>query len=245
MVIIMTTQTLSSAELKLSARKHMLGNYGTAIGAFFLIELITWGISILSVSVGDTSTLFGNILYYAVYFLTMVFTGVLTSGQCYLYLNFCCQNPMRASDLFTGCKIEPGKAVLLKGFLLLLSALCFLPSLPGMFLFANTSDFFWLMISVFLLIAGLGVSVYLGLSYSQIFYLLHDFPESSVKEILANSRKLMKGHKGRLFYIELSFIPLYLLGLISFGLGLLWVRPYITATQTEFFLDLMKKKNLH
>ena len=49
----------------------------------------------------------------------------------------------------------------------------------------------------------------------------------------------MKGHKGRLFYIGLSFIPLKLLAILSLGIGFLWVYPYQYMTQTLFFLDLM------
>ena len=31
-----------------------------------------------------------------------------------------------------------------------------------------------------------------------------------------------------------------LLGLLSWGLALLWVIPYMAATEAEFFLDLIK-----
>lgn len=50
----------------------------------------------------------------------------------------------------------------------------------------------------------------------------------------------MVHHKGRLFYLNVSFIPLFLLGILSFGLAFLWILPYMTATETEFFLDLIK-----
>lgn len=50
----------------------------------------------------------------------------------------------------------------------------------------------------------------------------------------------MVHHKGRLFYLYVSFLPLMLLGLLSWGLALLWVIPYMAATEAEFFLDLIR-----
>ncbi len=86
------------------------------------------------------------------------------------------------------------------------------------------------------------ISIMLSLWYAQAFYLLHDFPQYSARELLARSRKLMKGHKGRLFYIYVSFIPLIIVAMLSCGIGLLWLIPYMNATQTEFFLDLIQNK---
>ncbi|MDE5867059.1 MAG: DUF975 family protein, partial [Lachnospiraceae bacterium] len=94
------------------------------------------------------------------------------------------------------------------------------------------------------MILYLVVSVMIFLNYSQAYYLLHDFPEYSVSKLLSTSRKLMKGSKGRLFYLTVSFIPLLLLGLLSCGIACLWIAPYIDTTYTEFFLDLMKKNQV-
>ena len=52
----------------------------------------------------------------------------------------------------------------------------------------------------------------------------------------------MVHHKGRLFYLYVSFLPLILLGILSFGLALLWILPYMAATEAEFFLDLIRNK---
>ena len=49
----------------------------------------------------------------------------------------------------------------------------------------------------------------------------------------------MKGHKWRLFKLELSFLPLQIICMLSFGIGNLWLNPYMRMTYTEFFLDLM------
>ena len=87
------------------------------------------------------------------------------------------------------------------------------------------------------------VIVMLSLTYSQAFYLMYDFPQYTVKQLLKTSRRKMKGNKGRFFYMNVSFIPLILLGILSFGIGFLWIEPYITSAQTEFFMDVMQNRS--
>ena len=87
------------------------------------------------------------------------------------------------------------------------------------------------------------VIVMLSLTYSQAFYLMYDFPQYTVKQLLRTSRRKMKGNKGRFFYMNVSFIPLILLGILSFGIGFLWIEPYITSAQTEFFMDVMQNRS--
>lgn len=48
----------------------------------------------------------------------------------------------------------------------------------------------------------------------------------------------MEGNLGRLFYIELSFIGLALLGLLSCGIGMLWVTPYMMQVSVNFYRSL-------
>ena len=81
------------------------------------------------------------------------------------------------------------------------------------------------------------------LLYNQAFYILLDFPNYDAKKALAFSRKLMKGNKGRFIYLLVSFIPLSLLGVLSCGIGFLWIIPYMQATQAQFYLDLVQNKN--
>ena len=86
---------------------------------------------------------------------------------------------------------------------------------------------------------GLIVDVYVYLTYSQAFFILHDFPDRSAKEILATSRHLMKGNKFRLFYLNVSFIPLYLLGAVAMFVPILWISVYRYASTCAFYQDLI------
>ena len=86
---------------------------------------------------------------------------------------------------------------------------------------------------------GLFIDIIVALVYSQAFFLLHDFPDRSAKELLATSRRLMRGNKFRLFYLNVSFIPLYILGAVSLFLPILWVSVYRYATTCAFYQDLI------
>ena len=148
-------------------------------------------------------------------------------------------------DIFRGFSICPNKAILIQGWITLLSYLVDIPLIIVSYKIINASEseVIKLMLPYALSTIFSGViSIMLSLLYAQAFYLLHDFPQYSARELLARSRRLMKGHKGRLFYIYVSFLPLILAAILSCGIGLLWLIPYMNATQTEFFLDLIQNK---
>lgn len=238
-------QFKSSAELKAGARERLLGHYGTVIGAE-LITLALSGTASFAVSLlVDISTVLGTVIYYAILFFISILMGLFTSGTCYLYLKLICGRPVSVSDLFYGFQLSPDKAITVQAWFTLLT---YVSSLPEFILTYKISTVGYqaekilpllLPYALSLIFSGV-VSVVLGLLYSQTFYLLHDFPQYTAKELLKKSRRLMVHHKGRLFYLYVSFLPLMLLGLFSFGLALLWVTPYMTATQTVFFLDLIR-----
>lgn len=244
----MQNQFKSSAELKASAREHLLGHYGTVIGALLITGALTGIILIVVSLLVDISTIPGTIIYYAVMFLVSVLTGLFSSGSAYLYLKLICGRPVSVGDLFYGFQLCPDKAIIIQAWITLITYIANLPqAVFNYILTANINHphkIMQLMLpyALSLILAGV-VSVMLSLFYAQAFFLLHDFPQYTAKELLQKSRRLMVHHKGRLFYLYVSFLPLILLGLFSCGLTLLWVVPYMAATEAEFFLDLIKNNS--
>lgn len=59
-------------------------------------------------------------------------------------------------------------------------------------------------------------------------------------DTITASRHLMIGHKGRLFWLDLTFIGWYLLTALTAGIAYLWVAPYISATKAAFYEDLQR-----
>lgn len=72
-------------------------------------------------------------------------------------------------------------------------------------------------------------------SYMMTFYILRDRPELSPLEVITESRKMMDGHKGEAFVLGLTFIGWILLGIITIGIGFLWIVPYISVTFAHFY----------
>ena len=72
-------------------------------------------------------------------------------------------------------------------------------------------------------------------AYSMAFYLKHDHPEYTWRECLDESQRIMDGHKGQLFLLDLSFIGWWILGVLCCGIGTLWVAPYTNAARANFY----------
>ena len=77
-----------------------------------------------------------------------------------------------------------------------------------------------------------------SLSYRMTFYVMVDFNLSGRKAI-SKSVELMKGYKAKLFRLGLSFFGWYLLSSLTFGIGAIFLAPYVQATVAEFYAELL------
>ena len=75
-------------------------------------------------------------------------------------------------------------------------------------------------------------------SYAMTYYILVERPELSANQAIDESRRLMRGHKFDLFYLDLSFIGWILLSMLTCGIGLLWVMPYWVTARAAFWEDI-------
>lgn len=75
-------------------------------------------------------------------------------------------------------------------------------------------------------------------SYALTPYLIYDNPTLSADDVICKSMKMMKGHKMKLFLLDLSFIGWGALCILTLGLGLLWLIPYVKSTRAAFYEDL-------
>lgn len=72
-------------------------------------------------------------------------------------------------------------------------------------------------------------------SYSMAIYIRIDHPEYDWKKCLEESRKMMDGKKWTLFIQDLSFIGWLIVGCLCFGIGVLFVYPYVLAARAQFY----------
>ena len=69
-------------------------------------------------------------------------------------------------------------------------------------------------------------------------YILVERPEMSASQAIAESSRLMEGHKFDLFWLELSFIGWFILSVITLGIGFIWLEPYCQVSIAAFYNDL-------
>lgn len=80
------------------------------------------------------------------------------------------------------------------------------------------------------------------LNYSMSFYILHDNPSLCPREILKQSKELIYGYRLNLLRLYLSFIGWTIVSILTFGVGFIWLIPYIKTTTANFYDQLRRNK---
>ncbi len=75
-------------------------------------------------------------------------------------------------------------------------------------------------------------------SYAMTDYILKDEPELKNNAAIEKSMAMMEGNKMKLFMLDLSFIGWILLSMITFGIGMFFVQPYMQSAHVAFYEDL-------
>ncbi len=81
-------------------------------------------------------------------------------------------------------------------------------------------------------VIALAVRYYL---YTLANYIGNDNPEMTGKEAVEKSAELMKGHRWEYFVLSLSFLGWAILASFTWGIGYLWLVPYIQVTTVKFY----------
>lgn len=77
-----------------------------------------------------------------------------------------------------------------------------------------------------------------AISYSQTLFISIENPELSANDAIVKSMEMMKGHKAKYFSLGLSFLGWFILGILSLGIGFIWIVPYMYVTTAKFYEDL-------
>ena len=94
----------------------------------------------------------------------------------------------------------------------------------------NLFTFFW---ALLLIIPG----IMKAFSYALTPYILLDEPELTARQAITRSCEIMEGRRWKLFCLSLSFIGWGILSLLTFGIGFLWLVPYMNASIAAFYED--------
>ncbi len=101
----------------------------------------------------------------------------------------------------------------------------------GVSLLKSVYVFLW---SLLLIIPGIVKSY----SYAMTYYIAKENPDMRAEECINASMRMMYGHKGRLFLLDLSFIGWLLLCILTLGILFFWVTPWMEAAHVKFYEEL-------
>lgn len=229
----------TSAELKRLSREQLNGHWGFAIGVNLLMQLIFSAVAMpfyfLFLFSGRGA------FQFVAYLVGIVFIGavamVLQCGIIQIYFSFARKQEPSIGMMFAEFTRRPDRYVL--GYFLLfgIELLCVLPGTVCWIIGGTSGMLLAMLIGTFLYIAGIGVMLLLALRLALVFYLMVDHVDMGIMDAFRRSAELMEGNKGRLFYICLSFLGWSVLGMLSCGLGMLWVMPYMTQVSVNFYRE--------
>ena len=96
--------------------------------------------------------------------------------------------------------------------------------------------FLW---SLLLIIPGI-IKAY---AYSMSIYLLNKEPELDAADAITKSKDYTTGKKGSLFYLDLSYLGWYILGIFTFGILWFWIIPKHQTAKILMFNEIYEEKN--
>jgi uncharacterized membrane protein len=170
-----------------------------------------WGIAALGTIIYLIVSVLIGCIPVAGYIIQLVFGGALYFGWTLFALTIARGKEPKLELLFSGF------SYILNTFLTYLLMVIF--------------TFLWLLL---LIIPG----IIAGFSYAMTFFILADNPSIKALDAITLSKKMMMGYKWKLFCLYCRFIGWALLGILSIGIGFIWILPYIKTAEAHFYDDL-------
>lgn len=248
----------SATMLRDEAKDFMNGKYAGAIGVALILfafnylvdttlqmieSILTKGF-VLAGMVSDRAVLVMDIVYYVISLALSVVLAVFTIGMNLYYLKIGCRTQAAASDLFSGFKDNLSRSFAIAFRVNGVASLAMMPAMVMTSYYMSTRYDYALYAALGCMVVGVIIAVYTMMTYEMSYFIMHDFSEYTAGEVLAASRKKMKGNRWRLFRTEFSFIPYFILAIFTLGIGMLWVYPLMQETKARFYLDLMNPKKV-
>lgn len=231
----------SSRELKENARVILNGRYGIFIGTFLVYFLIAMAIESVPVFFLRTEGASGIVVSQVITLILSLIISILAAGFNRLSLNVSRGRQAGVGDLFYCFSHHPDRVIVVNFLISLVGIVCQIPTILITVSLGFQSFYYtplsWIAgLLLCSLVFGI-ISYIITLGFSLSIPLLIDNPDMGAIEAMKTSAALMKGNKGRYFYISLSFIGISLLCILSFGIGYLWAFPYMSVTFMEFYRE--------
>ena len=228
----------SSKELKALAREALLGQYGSLIGAMFLLGMFSVILESVPVTITrnreDTTSL---IIQFVITLIISVLVYLLQIGMTVIVLHMTRRQTYSLSDLFYTFRAHPDRFIIVSVIQIGISMILQIPAYIFLLLYPGDT-IKRVLLYLLLLLAGSIVSFIVLLGFTLADLLLIDNENLGAIDAIRQSWAMMHGNKGRFFYLQISFFGLALLCILTLGIGMLWLYPYMMTTEAFFYLDL-------
>ena len=245
---------LKIKEIKAYAREQLLSHMWTAVFFTLLYIMLTNLCTCCLMAYPGSGNILECIIYLATTIMIDLFAGLLQMGVAHFYLNIASgKSKCSLYDIFYAFSHSPDKALKVSLILSLIHIVCTLPYVIYTMFFMPVFTMEQLInlepavmecmgISYFIL--GIGELLYflICLFFEPVYFMLVDMPSLTVAKAMKMSVWLMKGSKVRLLGLILSFLPLQFISLLTFGIGNLWLIPYMNTASACFYTDLSSKR---
>ena len=236
---------LNTSELKATARGCLAGRYATIVIAYMLARFFTNLPTLLISYMPVSNTLIRDLIDISVGLIIAFIMTVFIVGQNRICLKYArSKDPLMVNEMWYGFKNLADQTIIAY-FLIMIRML--IPSIPFItcmfFLSRDLANVFWMAASIITGILMFILITVIYLDYTLVFFLIIDYPDENPSQLLKKSKALMKGNRLKYLYLQASFLGMYLLGILSFGVGMLWVNPYVKMAVTKFYLLLIGEKN--
>lgn len=227
----------TSRELKALAREALLGQYGSLIGAMFLMAVFSMVLESLPFTMtGKNNTASAIAIQFISTLIINILTYLMQIGLVSMVLCLVRHRPYTLGNLFYAFRAHPDRFIIVSAIQIVITMLLQIPAYLVMM--SSLSYFDRICLYLLLLMAGSVVSYIVLLGFALCEMLLIDNPDLGAIDSIRQSFALMHGNKGRYFYILISFFGLSCLTVLTLGIGMLWLYPYMTTTQVCFYLDI-------
>ena len=213
---------LPNKELMAQARQALAGNWGMAVLGYFLCFLLQTSVYVFvafaTLFVGAVSGLAGangaaatDAVRISAQLAELLFTGCFAVGFAAFFLAIAQGETVRLERLFAGFRrfwTATGAYLLVLLFVILWSLLLVIPGIIAVF------------------------------RYAMVYFILADDPACGALEAISRSKRMMEGRKWKLFCLYWRFFWWALLAVFfTFGIGYLWLVPYMQTSFAEFYED--------
>ena len=214
------TLPAENRDLMRTARECLRGRWGGAIGISVLAYIIINVPGQIFYQLGELFTrseggLWIGVALYGISLLcSFLLPGPFILGESFYFLAAIRRAAPRVSLLFKGCSFF-GKSV-------------------ALYLLSSLFIFLW---TLLLIVPGI-IAFY---SYAMADFVMAENPSVRPLDAIRRSKQMMVGQKWKLACLQGRFIGWALLGLLTCGIGLLWVYPYYMTSTAAFYEDLKRR----